>query len=70
MKVLIAVVTGLAFIGTIQYLNRDNSGIVPIGTEAVFLAGEACVVNLGAHRTEEAIMSDMHRCLELNRGME
>ena len=70
MKYLVAALTLGTILMTINWLNRDNNGIIPIGEEAVFIRGEACVVNITPERTEEEIGSDMIRCLELNRGWE
>ena len=69
MKFIIA--TGVLFVASMIVIFASASGsprgINPIGTEAVYLAGEACVVNMTFDRSEEQIVNDMMDCLLLHR---
>jgi hypothetical protein len=42
--------------------NGANKGIHGIGTQAVYIAGEACVINAGISRTVEEMRSDFENC--------
>ena len=48
-------------------VNDKMDGIYPIGGDAVYIAGEACTVNMTTLRTEEAIINDMMECISLHR---
>ncbi len=41
-------------------------GIHPIGENAVYIAGEACTINMGTERPFEDIYSDFEACAELH----
>ena len=43
-------------------------GIHPIGSDAVYIAGEACTVNMTLDRSQEEIATDMEMCLVLHKG--
>jgi hypothetical protein len=43
------------------------NGIHPIGEEAVYIAGEACIVNTPLWRSEASIIEDMMECVDLHR---
>lgn len=56
-----AILAGLAC-----HASERGGGIHPIGENAVYLAGEACVVNMGTERRFEDIYSDFEACAELH----
>ena len=48
--------------------NLNSNGIHTIGSDAVYIAGEACTVNMTLDRSEEEIATDMEICLALHKG--
>ena len=59
-------VMAFSFVGILG----NTDGIIPIGDEAVFITGEACVVNVGDERELEDILSDLNRCADIAQGIE
>ena len=59
------VVFGLAMFAI--FASANARGINMIGENAVYLAGEACTVNMTFDRTEEEIIQDMMDCMILHR---
>ena len=47
--------------------SRVNSSIHVISPNAVYLAGEACTVNMGLDRSEEEIQTEMLECVRIHR---
>ena len=52
----------------LQACSMESDGIHTIGTDAVYIAGEACTVNMTLDRSEEEIATDMEMCLVLHKG--
>lgn len=52
----------------LQACSMESNGIQPIGTDAVYIAGEACTVNMTLDRSQEEIATDMEMCLVLHKG--
>jgi hypothetical protein len=64
----VVVVAGLGFSYGTDISSRVNSGIHVISPNAVYLAGEACTVNMHLERSEEEISNEMLECLSLHRS--
>ena len=47
---------------------NSNNGVHPIGTDAVYLAGEACTINAELDRTIAELRSDFNVCSQLHEG--
>lgn len=56
---------GFIFIILIAMDNSRINGINPIGSEAVYISGEACTVNMEYSRKYENLLGDFSKCLEL-----
>ena len=63
--VLSVVVLGFKY-GT-SITSSFNSGIHIISPNAVYLAGEACTVNMHLERSEEEIQTEMLECVQIHR---
>ena len=60
-----------SFIGVIfTFSNGDvrHNGVHPIGTQAVYLAGEACTINTGLDRPIAELRADFNVCSQLHEG--
>ena len=57
----VVVVATLGFSYGTDITSRVNNGIHVISSDAVYLAGEACTVNMGLERSEEE-MPHVRRC--------
>lgn len=55
---------GFIFLIMVAMDNSRIDGIKPIGSNAVYLSGEACTVNMTYDRKYEDLLSDFSACLE------
>lgn len=65
--IFVGVIVGCFLIMGQYAIANNNSGIHPIGENAVYIAGEACTVNMTPQRSEEEILGDMLECIALHR---
>jgi len=63
--ILSVVVLGFKF-GT-SITSKVNSSVHVISPNAVYLAGEACTVNMEFDRTEEEVQTEMLECVRIHR---
>jgi hypothetical protein len=67
----VIITTGVIFCITMLVVfttsRNNNNGIHPIGEEAVYISGEACIVNMTFRRSETSIIEDMMECVDLHR---
>ena len=49
--------------------NGDGEGIYDVGAnkDAVYLAGEACVINMGLDKPEQDMIEELNSCIRIHR---
>lgn len=57
----------IGFVFLVHMLNNNDNGIYNIGTQAVYLQGESCTVNMTYDRTDTEIWNDFMACMKLHR---
>ena len=69
---MVASVAAASFILAFSFVSmlKAQDSVINISEEAVFITGEACVVNVGKDRQLEDILSDLNRCADLAQGIE
>jgi hypothetical protein len=55
-----------AVIGVTNTFTSGHNGIHVISSNAVYIAGESCVINTGLERNNDEILSEAHDCVELH----
>lgn len=68
---MVASVAVASFILAFSFVSmlKAQDSVIEISEEAVFITGEACVVNVG-NRELKDILSDLNRCADLAQGIE
>ena len=66
--VFIVVCSIIALISIFSGGDVKHTGIHPIGTNAVYLAGEKCTINTGLDRTVAELREDFNVCSQLHEG--
>lgn len=66
-SILIAIIGIFIAIIAIAFTYSNNGkGIHPISSNAVYIAGSSCTINMTLDRIDEEIRSDMIECLRLH----
>ena len=63
-----ALITVLALIAVVSVIaNTSSNGIHNIGNDAVFISGEACVINMPIEMKSEEAQAKFNSCLALHK---